>query len=66
MREVALSYQGPHGGKGYIGLFALPGDPHWRQCQDRDGPVYHPTPAQAEADAAHRLVAALRREIAHA
>ena len=61
--EAAMSYSGPWDGKGYTGLFILPGDVHWRTCKDTAGQtVFHPTIAEAEADAGHRLVAALNRK----
>lgn len=57
--QSAISYTGPHP-DGYTGIFILRGDVHWRQCRNEKGQlVFHPTIAEAEADAAHRFIAAI-------
>jgi hypothetical protein len=47
---------------GYHGVYALPGDPHWRHVRRADGTLLRrKTAKEAEADAGHRLVAELNR-----
>lgn len=59
--DVAISYRGSKE-DGYIGLYTLPGDLHWRRCNDANGDLaICATSHEAEAMAGHHLVADLRK-----
>ena len=50
------------GEQGYHGVYALPGDPHWRCVRHADDRLlWRESSREAEADAGHRLVGELNR-----
>lgn len=62
MDDYAITYRGPDDSGRYVGLWAVPGDPHFRQTRTAAGDLAtFATAAEAEANAGHQLVAHLRK-----
>ena len=58
--DFAISYRSD--ARGFVGVFALPGDAHFRQCRTPSGELrLRETYQEAEADAGHALVDALQK-----
>lgn len=66
-KVYAISYRTDpeEGPPAYIGVYRMPGDEHWTSAKNKFGvPLRRATPAEAEADAGHRLVAQLNERLA--
>ena len=57
--DFAISYRSD--ARGFVGIFALPGDAHFRQCRTPSGELrWRATYQESEADASLALVDALQ------